>query len=32
MTLVDAAEKVVDEWKFIDYLEFLLSEKEEGSE
>ena len=32
MTLVDAAEEVVDEWKFIDYLEFLLSEKEEGSE
>jgi len=27
MTLVDAAEEVVDEWKFIEYLEFLIFEK-----
>ena len=27
MSLVEAAEEVVDEWKFIEYLEFLIFEK-----
>lgn len=28
MSLVEAAEEVVDEWEFIKYLEFLIFEKE----